>query len=317
MTNKPISVISGANGFIGSNLAKHLMNKGHLVAQIPTELLASPVYLEKFLKAHNPDYIFHLAAYGNHYDQKDIDHTIYANIIKTYTLLRSSLEIPYKGFFNFSTSSVYGKKISAMSERDLPEPNTPYACTKMASEHLANAFFYDCDKPIVNIRPFSVYGPGEADNRLIPTIIRSLVNKEHMTLYPDPVHDWIYIDDFVAGVYRVMELVDRFKGDVVNIGTGRQMKNQEIFDLLSELNGSSTVAEKEDSNRSYDTGVWKADVSKLAIFDWRAPTSVEAGLYKCLNHYKKKYTHPKERVYSLTDIMEDSVEKFGGKFESI
>lgn len=119
-----VSVISGANGFIGKHLVARLTKLGHKVVPVPRNYLQRLDLLTNFMEENRPDYIFHLAAYGNHYKQTSAREIVQANIMGTFNMLETSKDIPHKAFVNFGSSSEYGKKERPIQERDLPETDT-------------------------------------------------------------------------------------------------------------------------------------------------------------------------------------------------
>jgi len=292
-----------------------LLENGAKVADIPRYLLTEPLSFENFLKEAKPDYIIHLAAYGNHSDQNDLDETIITNILKTYTLLRASMNIDYKAFINVSSSSVYGENNYSMKEDDPLNPKTMYGCTKVASEYLARSFVINNDKPIINIRPFSVYGVGEVPNRLMHTVCRSLILGEEIKLHPDPLHDWIYIEDFINGVFSVMENADKFKGESINIDTGRERSNKDVVDILKEVSGKTTKVTEEKGGNRNDIKHWRADISKLRMCDWKPETSLETGLLKTYEYFAGLYKKQEKTETDLRSAMNKSLEAIGVKFE--
>ena len=311
-----IALITGINGFMGKNLVNHLKNKNIMSVGVPRELLNNPVELNKFITDVNPNYIYHLAAYGNHHDQKEFDQTIITNLIGTYALLRASLEINYEAFINVSTSSVYGKKTSVMRETDTLEADNFYSCTKVGAEYLARAFALEHNKNIVSVRPFSVYGEFEKENRLIPTVIRKLVKNEHVDLIEPPMHDWIYIKDFLLGIDVLIKNIDKVRGDSINIGTGRQRSNREVYDIISSIMRYKTKVKVTKTPRDYESPRWQADITTMRLFGWKPKYSLETGLQKTIEHFQSKYeSNIKEG--DLSTIMETTLGQFGVKFEDI
>ena len=300
-----VACITGSNGFIGKHLCNALIAKGYKVAPFPRELFMDTISMEKWLKEVNPTLIVHLASYGNHSTQRDIDEMMLANVVNTYTLLSASRDIPYSAFINVSSSSVYGRQATAMRETMLPEPNNMYGCTKVAGEYLARAFAMDLKKPVVNIRPFSVYGPGEADHRLIPTMLRSFILGEHMTLSDTPVHDWIYVDDLIDGILLVAEKAWNLRGSAINLGTGRQVDNRFIYEILKGLTGSEGHVKHIEDGRDYDLKLWKSESSSLRAFGWTPLVGLEQGLWRTYLHYKGLYapTPLKSYIEETTEII--------------
>jgi len=311
-----IALITGINGFIGTNLVNHLKEKGIVSVGVPRELLSDPVQLEAFVKDINPNYIYHLAAYGNHSTQKEYDQIILANLINTYSLLRATLELNYEAFINVSTSSVYGKKNNIMKETDYLQADNFYSCTKVGAEYLSRAFAKQLNKNIVTVRPFSVYGEHEREDRLIPTIIRKLVNNEQMHLIEPPMHDWIYIKDFMEAIDLLIENINKVKGDSINIGTGRQRTNKEVYDVISEIMRYKTKVITTKTPRNYESPKWQADITTMKLFGWKPRFSLESGLQKTIEFYQTKY-ESEIKPADLKTIMETTLGQFGVKFEEI
>jgi len=213
--------ITGANGFIGSALCKRLAE--HEVFKAGKEI--SPYELR------HADIIIHLGAYGNHVFQTNINEIIQANITRLQDLLQFTKNCDFKKFYNISTSSV-----------TLPV-QTVYSASKLIGEELVNSYR---DNRIVNIRPYSVYGEGEADHRFIPMVIRCLNSGEEMELDCNAVHDWIHVDDFITAMLT----------GAVNIGTGMQATNLDVVTALELISGKKLNYTAVPGQRIYDTNKW-------------------------------------------------------------
>lgn len=282
------SLISGSHGFIGSHLAERLKQLGHTVVPIRRELLYSPNELEEFFKQESPDYIFHFAAYGNMSHQKEEQDIFKANVIGTWNMLSASKDINYQAFTNVGSSSEYGKKDKPMSETDLPETDTFYGASKVAGTYFARAFASQYNKPIVTVRPFSVYGPGEADYRFIPTVIKALYEKKPIRL-ADGCHDWIYIEDFINALIFATLYADQLKGEVLNLGSGRESGNSLVVAILQDLSGVQVQKLPYENARPHDSSMWKADISRLKKLGFRYQHSLEEGLTKTYEYYKQRF----------------------------
>lgn len=199
--------ISGQSGFIGQAITRYLLKEKHHVFAIPRE--QSVYRLQSLFWFNNPDYIIHLATYGNHYDQKDFYQMVETNIVATHNLLEAASTTNYKKFYNFTTSSV------------LLKDHTYYSVTKLCGEQLASMY-----RDVVNVRPYSVYGPGEANHRFIPTVIDCLNSGREMVLDENANHAWIYIDDLVKAL---------FAGET-ELG-GIFTSNKEIVSILEDISG--------------------------------------------------------------------------------
>ncbi len=283
MTANKVVLITGANGFIGSRLAELEKSSGSKVVKMDRELLYLPKELKAFIEQLKPNSIYHLAAYGNHYHQKNVEEIVASNYMATFNLLNASKESGFDCFINIGSSSEYGTKTLPMSESDLPEPLTFYGATKVGSNYLARAFAIEMNLPIVNVRPFSVYGPNEANERFIPRIINSAVQRKPLTLSVG-VHDWIFIDDFVDALRCVEKNISILSGQTVNVGTGEQFSNLEVVKMIEKVMGTQIEITSVPGLRKFDTAIsWVADISKLKSLGWKNNHSLMEGLVKTVN----------------------------------
>lgn len=274
--------ITGSSGFIGQYLSAFLKHRGYQVLPISRNFLYSPDLLEDYLKTEQPHYIVHAAAYGNMSIHNDYPQTFQANIQALYNLLIASRDLPYRKLINISSSSVYGITRSVMSESDKINPQTPYATTKAAGELIVRGFKNYFGKNIVTVRPFSVYGPGEADFRFIPTVIRAIKEDKPIILYHG-YHDWIYIDDFVRALTIVMEM--ETEEEIYNIGTGLQTSNRIIVQLLSNIMAKHVKIEQELNEKEQDSHTWVANINSLILLGFVPNFTLQSGLIKTVERY--------------------------------
>jgi nucleoside-diphosphate-sugar epimerase len=243
--------ISGISGFLGTAITKYLVKKDEEVFSIPRN--SSIKDLKTLFNYINPDYIIHLAAYGNQCYQKDFKETVKANIIGTYNLLEAAKGFDYKTFYNLSTSSV--------TFFDKP---TYYSITKLCGEQLAGMY-----KNVVSVRPYSIYGPGEQDHRLIPTVISCLNTGGEMILDEKACHDWVYIDSAVEALFS----------GAVKIGTGIKTSNLEVVKMLEDISGKK-LKYTSGTLRVYDNEDWvcKEGVKDIGLYE---------GLKRTYEYYSK------------------------------
>ncbi len=264
--------------------------KDHNVLKIPRDALDNRKELQKLLESFLPDVIIHAAAYGNMNFQRDEDEIFQANVVKTWNLLQASKNVSYKAFINIGSSSEYGNKKHSMRETDIPETDTFYGVTKVAGTYLCRAFAKQYGKPIITVRPFSLYGEGESGFRFIPTIIRSCTTREEMYLDSFQKHDWTHVDDFVSGIDFLSSRAYELRGQVFNIGTEKQTTNQFIVDFIEKLWGSPIVVTKTvGKKRDYNVSNWKADMDKMRSLGWESKIELKQGLRKVYSYYKKIY----------------------------
>lgn len=305
MKNKYL--ITGASGFIGSVLLRKLIKKGENVyiilrkksntwrindilnkVKIHYSNLDDVEGLIKIVKVVKPNIIFHLATNGAYSYQSDANEIINTNILGTWNLLQACNKIDYELFVNTGSSSEYGFKKYAMRETDILEPASYYAVTKCAQTLLCSHIARQEGKPIVTIRPFSVYGPYEEPKRFIPTLMKALYFKEEMDLVSsDIVRDYLYVDDLVR-VYLKVEDFKKFSGECFNIGTGIQSTIRDVVETAIRVTGESTKFNfGVMKSRSWDTKNWVADISKARqMLKWVPKNSIESGLIKTWEWFK-------------------------------
>lgn len=195
-----------------------------------------------------------------------------ANVDTTFNLLEASLDIPYKAFIHVSSSSA-GLPLQTM-----------YASSKLAAESIVKGFVNTFDLPAFSVRPFSVYGEGEADFRFIPTIINCMLSGKTLELDPYPVHDWIHVDDLITGMIAAASEPKICKGQVLDLGTGIAYSNADVVTMIEEIAGMKVkVNITEKRLRVFDNTEWKAGVGLGSA------RPLKEGLKQVYEYYKQRF----------------------------
>jgi nucleoside-diphosphate-sugar epimerase len=314
MVKKKVYLITGATGFIGSCLLRKLISEDritHILLRREADLwrvrdlirktnvhfsdLSDIKSLTKIVEKIKPDIIYHLATYGAYSSQDNADLCVKTNIMGTWNLLKATSNVNYELFVNTGSSSEYGFKKLPMKERDFLEPASYYAVTKCSQTLLCSYFAKENHKPIVTLRPFSVYGPYEDKDRFVPALLKALYFHSRMNLVsPNIARDWIYVDD-VVNAYLLVNKFNKYGGEVFNIGTGIQKTIKEVVESAVETTGEKTIFKwKEMKNRIWDTDYWVADTSKTAkLLKWSPKVDLAQGLlltWKWLKNNLHLYT---------------------------
>jgi len=264
--NKKIYLLTGAAGFIGSNLAHHLASKGDKVVVydkltyagnkasldgIPTESLAfvngdicDTALVYETLVKYGVDAVFHLAA-ESHVD-RSIDGPaafIETNINGTFSMLSASRKyyetlddekkIDFR-FLHISTDEVYGSLgDSGYFTEDTPyAPNSPYSASKASSDHLVRAWFHTYGFPVLTTNCSNNYGPRQFPEKLIPLIIHNALAGKPLPIYGDGknVRDWLYVEDHCRALYTVM--LKGTTGETYNVGGNCERQNIQIVKTI-------------------------------------------------------------------------------------
>jgi nucleoside-diphosphate-sugar epimerase len=308
---KRVYLITGASGFVGSCLLRHLVeNKEdvHIILRKEAQVwrikdilkktkvhcsdLTSFQELKKIFFKAKPTVIYHLAAYGAYPEQTDSDLAFKVNLSGTWNILKAASCIDYELLVNTGSSSEYGFKDKPMREDDCLEPTSYYAVSKSSASLLCSYFARKEKKPVVTLRPFSVYGAYEQPSRFVPTLMRCLYFKKAMDLVnPDIARDYIYVDDMVSAYMNISRL-KLFPGEIFNIATGKQSSIKDIVEKAVKVTGKTTSFRwGKMPMRQWDTSCWVADISKAKkLLGFKPQVSLEKGLSLTWEWFKRNHS---------------------------
>lgn len=303
--------MTGGAGFIGANLVSKFLDLKYnvnLIVKDSTNLFRLKNIIQK-INLHkidlldkdglkivaekiNPSIIIHLATYSAYQDQKAFLEMVQVNVQGALNLLLATKDIDYDIFINTGSSSEYGIKAKPMKEDDSLEPISFYAATKASATLLCKAFATQYKKPIVTLRLFSVYGPLEQKKRLIPTIVKAVIeNKPIKLTYGVQRRDFIYVDDVIDIYIKTISQGPKLAGQILNMGTGIEYTNDEVVETLFKITGKKVKIEKGAyPKRLWDTSHWVADTSKTRkLLNWTPKFTLEQGLKKTYRWYRNQY----------------------------
>ncbi len=245
--NKKIFITGGA-GFIANTLISNLIenNKITVYDNFSRDTLTGSLYaahqnitvvkgdvldydsLEKAMAGS--DIVVHAAAIaGIDTVVKDPVRTMRVNMIGTANALEAARINNIKDrFIDFSTSEVFGSMAFKSAETDQTvsgsagEARWVYAVSKLAGEHLAHAYYAQYKLPVVTVRPFNVYGPGQTGEGAIQIFIKKALKNEDISIYGDgaQIRAWCYVSDFVSCLMHCIEN-PKATGESFNLGNAR------------------------------------------------------------------------------------------------
>jgi dTDP-glucose 4,6-dehydratase len=265
-------MLTGAAGFIGSNLTKYLHDQNHQIYAVDKLTYASDFKRIKDLVQKSctedivtfpwaseidrfkPDAILNLAA-ESHVDNsiKDCSNFIQSNVVGVQKILegiRASETKPL--LIHWSTDEVYGdlplpkddpnKEAQPFKEGDALKPNSPYSASKASADLLIRAFrktYHDFN--VVVVRPSNTYGPNQHTEKLLPLAISKILNGEKVPIYGigENVREWLWIEDQCKIINLLLqkwkEQPDKVVNRIFNIGSGIYRDNLSTIQMLSAL----------------------------------------------------------------------------------
>ena len=204
-----------------------------------------------------------------------------SNIIGTINLVEACLKTGFEAFVNTGSSSEYGFKDSAPSETEWLEPNSHYAVTKASASLFCRYTAQSQGIHMPTLRLYSVYGPLESSNRLLPKLITlGLEGKLPPLVSPETAHDFVYIDDVIDAYILAAKTPSQEPGAIYNVGTGVQIPLREVVEVARRVMGI-TVEPVWGSmpSRQWDTDKWVADNRKIEkALGWRPRQHIRGGV---------------------------------------
>ena len=254
-------LITGADGFIGSHLTELLVRNGAQVRALSNynsfnhwgwldDLgclkdidvvcgdIRDPFFCEKI--AEGIDVIFHLAALiAIPFSYIAPATYIETNVQGTLNICNAALKKGCSRLVQTSTSEVYGTaRYVPINEEHPLQPQSPYSASKIGADMVARSFFHSFQLPVAVARPFNTYGPRQLARAVIPTIITQIAAGATEISLGDtrPTRDFNYVEDTCHGFLALAEC-DQCVGDIVNIGSNREISVGDTFGLIAGLMG--------------------------------------------------------------------------------
>jgi len=298
-------LVTGVSGFIGSHLARRLVKEGAEVSglirkssdlwriqDLKNQITLHYVDLRNFeavrevIQDIKPQKVFHLAAYVDvTRSLKVVDEMVEVNIKGTLNLLRALTETGYDCFINTGTCEEYGDNPVPFRENQTPNPVSPYSASKVATTMFCQMLHKTMGLPIITLRPFLTYGPGQTSNMFIPSLINTLAKGEAFEMTGgEQTREFNYIDDIVDGFIKA-SISPQAIGEIINIGNGLEYRIKDVVEIVLRLMNSQIKPKIGASDyRPGETWHFYCDNTKAKeILGWRPKVSLEDGLKMTIN----------------------------------
>ncbi|MCF7799728.1 NAD-dependent epimerase/dehydratase family protein [Candidatus Babeliales bacterium] len=283
-------LITGGAGFIGSHIAEELVNLGAKVTVLDNFSTGSLANLKNVITTvniicadvrnyfaclnatKNIDIVFHLAALVSVPDSvKNPTLCKNINLDGTNNLLKSCVKNNVKTFIFSSSAAIYGNKNTVCNEKDIPNPESPYAQYKLESEDFCKKYSQEFNINTASLRYFNVYGQRQNPNGQYAAVVakfkENLLNNKPLTIFGDgkQTRDFIHVSQVVkANLTIAMQgaTQENLKGDIFNIASGKSINLLELIEQLKTETNKQNIEFKFEPARPGDIFTSMANCTK-------------------------------------------------------
>ena len=321
-------LVTGAAGFIGSNLVELLVQRGARVRafvrynsrndfgrleDLDAELLdAVDVFTGDLTNpeavsgaVEGCERVLHLGALiPIPYSYRHPREYVAANVTATLNVLEAARRTDVARIVQVSSSEVYGTAQTVpISELHPLNPQSPYAATKVGADQLALTYLRSFDTPVVVARPFNTFGPRQSARAVIPTIISQALTRDRIELgSTTTTRDFLYVKDTAAGLARCAE-VEGVEGETINLGTGGEISVGEVAErVLAVLDKQVPIVGADERIRPAASEVERlvADCSKAErLLGWRPQVEFDDGLSRTIEWIRGSLHAYKPEIYNV------------------
>lgn len=300
-------LVTGGAGFIGSQLLRTLsqfdekivcidnLSYSGLKENIPDTITHYPVDIcdreavDYIFDKEKINTVFHLAA-ESHVDNSinDCSPFLQTNIIGTVNLLQLALKYEIDRFMHISTDEVFGSiEEGEFDEQSKYDPRNPYSASKAASDHFVKAFHNTYGLPVTITNCSNNYGPRQYTEKMIPTIINSIIRGNPIPIYGDgqQVRDWIFVEDHCDALVEVW--LNGRVGERYNVGGECEIKNITLAMMIKDIMGKKDHPIEHVQDRpGHDLRYATSNHKITSEIGWSPVTDITSGLLKTILYYE-------------------------------
>lgn len=300
-------LVTGAGGFIASHLIERLASEGAAVRgfarynsrndlgmlkRLAPEVLSQVEIMQGDLRdteavrnaVRGADTVFHLGAliaipysYVNPREVFDV------NINGTLNVLMAARDFGTRRVIHTSTSEVYGTaQYVPIDEKHPLQGQSPYSASKIGADRIAESFYRSFETPVVTLRPFNTFGPGQSMRAVIPTIIVQALTRDEVKLGSlEPSRDFTFVKDTADGFMKVAE-AEGVLGEEINLGNDNTIRigdlAEKIFKIIGKTPKIVADPQRVRPGKSEVMKLWASNEKAKRMIGWEPRVSLDEGL---------------------------------------
>lgn len=303
MPTEPLEIlVTGATSFIGQRLCRRLCAEGHRVHAISRRQQETPASGPRWHQADladlgaarcifatiKPDVLFHLASeVGGGPNLSPVVPAFQSLVASNVNVLVAAMEEDCGRIV--LTDVLTGP----MPSERIAVPQSPYAAAKWVGAGYGRMYHDLFGAPVVILRPFMSYGPGQSLAKLIPSVTLALLRGERPEVSGGTVGaDWVYVDDLVEG-FIAAATAPGIEGETIDLGTGTLVPVRDVVDCIVGIVGGDVEPDFGAlPDRPSEDTIAANTAQALKYLGWRARTSLDDGLRQTVEWYSRRGSDP-------------------------
>lgn len=300
-------LVTGAGGFIASHLVEHLVRVGAqvrgfvrynsrndlgMLKWLAPDVLSQVEIMQGDLRDNEAvrnavrgvDTVFHLGALiAIPYSYVNPREVIDVNIMGTLNVLMAVRDFGTRRVVHTSTSEVYGTaQYVPIDEKHPLQGQSPYSASKIGADRIAESFYRSFETPVVTLRPFNTFGPGQSMRAVIPTIIVQALTRDEVKLGSlEPSRDFTFAKDTANGFVKVAE-AEGVLGEEINLGNDNTIRigdlAEKIFKIIGKTPKIVADPQRVRPDKSEVMKLWASNEKAKNLIGWEPRSSLDEGL---------------------------------------
>ena len=301
-------LVTGAGGFIASHLMERLVSEGAqvrgfvrynsrndlgMLKWLAPEIFSQIEIMQGDLRDNEAvrnavrgvDTVFHLGALiAIPYSYVNPREVIDVNIMGTLNVLMAARDLGTRRVVHTSTSEVYGTaQYVPIDEKHPLQGQSPYSASKIGADRIAESFYRSFETPVVTLRPFNTFGPGQSMRAVIPTIIVQALTRDEVKLGSlEPSRDFTFAKDTANGFVKVAE-AEGVLGEEINLGNDNTIRigdlAEKIFKIIGKTPKIVADPQRVRPGKSEVMKLWASNEKAKRMIGWEPRISLDEGLH--------------------------------------